>query len=48
LAQVKPGSKIQLMSIDIEEADRLNAEALKLQESTINSIKTMIQTSGNV
>jgi hypothetical protein len=25
----------------------LNAEALKLQKSTINSIQTMIQTSGN-
>ena len=47
LAQVKPGSKIQLIPIDIEEADRLNLEALKLEESTINSIQTIIQTSGN-
>ena len=47
LAQVKPGSKIRFIPIDIEEADRLNAEALKLQESTINSIQTIIQTSGN-
>ena len=47
LAQVKPGSKIRLIPIDIEEADRLNAEALKLEELTINSIQTIIQTSGN-
>ncbi len=47
LAQAKPGSKIQLIPIDLEEADRLNAEAVKLQESTINSIQTMIQTNGN-
>ncbi|QWE21056.1 5-oxoprolinase/urea amidolyase family protein [Polynucleobacter sp. AP-Kolm-20A-A1] len=47
LAQVKPGEKIRFIPIDIQEADRINAEALKLQESTINSIQTMIQTSGN-
>lgn len=46
LAQLKPGNKIQLMSIDLEEADRINAEALKLQEATMNSIQTMIQTTG--
>ena len=47
LAQVKPGSKIQLIPVDIEEADRLNAEALKLQESTINAIETIIQSGGS-
>ena len=47
LAQVKPGTKVRLVPIDIEEADRLNTEALKLQESTINSIQTMIQLNGN-
>jgi antagonist of KipI len=47
LAQVKPGNAIQLMPITLEEADHLNAEALKLQESTINSIQTMIQPNGN-
>jgi len=48
LAQLKPGNKIQLIPIDLEQADRLNLEALKLQESTINSIQAMIQTTGNV
>ena len=47
LAQVKPGNAIQLIPIALEEADQLNAEALKLQESTINSIQTMIQPNGN-
>jgi KipI family sensor histidine kinase inhibitor len=47
LAQLKPGNKVQLIAIDLEEADRLNAEAVKLQESTINSIETIIQSSGN-
>jgi KipI family sensor histidine kinase inhibitor len=47
LAQVKPGNAIQLIPITLEEADHLNAEALKLQESTINSIQTMIQPNGN-
>ena len=47
LAQVKPGNAIQLIPIALEEADHLNAEALKLQESTINSIQTMIQPNGN-
>ncbi|MBU3616882.1 urea amidolyase family protein [Polynucleobacter sp. JS-Polo-80-F4] len=47
LAQVGPGEKIQFIPIDIQEADLLNTEALKLQQSTINSIQTMIQTSGN-
>lgn len=47
LAQVKPGTKVRLIPIDIEEADRFNAEALKLQKSTINSIQTMIQLNGN-
>jgi antagonist of KipI len=47
LAQVKPGSKLQLIPIGIEEADHLNAEALKLQESTINAIETIIQNGGN-
>jgi biotin-dependent carboxylase-like uncharacterized protein len=47
LAQVKPGNAIQLIPIALEEADHLNAEALKSQESTINSIQTMIQPNGN-
>ena len=47
LAQVRPGEKIQFIPIDIQEADLLNTEALKLQQSTINSIQAMIQTSGN-
>jgi KipI family sensor histidine kinase inhibitor len=47
LAQVKPGNKIQFCLIDLEQADRLNAEALKLQESTMNSIQTILQSSGN-
>lgn len=47
LAQLKPGSKMQFVPIDLKEADLLNAEALKLQESTINSIQTMIQAGGN-
>ncbi|QWE16040.1 5-oxoprolinase/urea amidolyase family protein [Polynucleobacter sp. AP-Nino-20-G2] len=42
LAQMKPGDKLQLIPIDLQEADRLNAEALKLQASTINSIKAII------
>lgn len=46
LAQLKPGNKIQLMPIDLEEADRINAEALKLQDATMHSIQTMIQTTG--
>ncbi|ANI99021.1 hypothetical protein A8O14_02265 [Polynucleobacter wuianus] len=47
LAQVKPGNVIQLIPVTLEEADQLNAEAVKLQESTINSIQTMIQPNGN-
>jgi KipI family sensor histidine kinase inhibitor len=47
LVQVKPGNKVQLVPIDLEEADQLNAAALKLQESTINSIETIIQSGGN-
>ena len=47
LAQVRPGEKIQFIPVDIQEADLLNTKALKLQQSTINSIQTMIQTSGN-
>jgi KipI family sensor histidine kinase inhibitor len=46
LAQIKPGNKIQLALIDLEEADHINAEALKLQASTINSIQTMIHITG--
>jgi KipI family sensor histidine kinase inhibitor len=46
LAQIKPGNEIQLIPIDLEEADHLNAEALKLQESTIDSIQTMLQLTG--
>jgi antagonist of KipI len=46
LAQIKPGNEIQLIPIDLEEADHLNAEALKLQESTIDSIQTMLQPTG--
>ena len=46
LAQIKPGNKIQLVLIDLEEADRINAEALKLQASTMNSIQTMIHIIG--
>jgi len=43
LAQLKPGDKLQLLPISLKEADRLNLEALKLHESTINSIQTIIQ-----
>lgn len=42
LAQVKPGNKLQLQLIDLDEADTINAEAVKLQESTLNSIQTII------
>jgi antagonist of KipI len=42
LAQAKPGSKLQLQLIDLKEADTFNAEALKLQESTMNAIQTII------
>ena len=42
LAQVKPGCKLQLQLIDLEEADTFNAEAVKLQESTMNAIQTII------
>ena len=42
LAQTKPGSKLQLQLIDLEEADIFNAEAVKLQESTMNAIQTII------
>ena len=42
LAQAKPGSRLQLQLIDLEEADTFNAEALKLQESTMNAIQTII------
>ena len=43
LAQVKPGSTIQLIPIDLATADRLNQESLNLQNSTICSIQTIIQ-----
>ncbi len=43
LAQIKPGNKIQLIPVDIEEADNFYLEALKLEESTINSIQAKIQ-----
>ena len=46
LAQLKPGNKIQLISIDLDEADCINAKALKSQEATMNAIQTMIQTTG--
>jgi KipI family sensor histidine kinase inhibitor len=46
LAQLKPGDKIQLSPIDLEEADQLNTKALQLQESTIDSIEAMIQMNG--
>ncbi|QWD63628.1 5-oxoprolinase/urea amidolyase family protein [Polynucleobacter sp. MWH-UH2A] len=42
LAQAKPGSKLQLQLIDLEEADKCNSEAVKLQESTMNAIQTII------
>jgi KipI family sensor histidine kinase inhibitor len=42
LAQAKPGSKLLLVLIDLEEADKCNAEAVKLQESTMNAIQTII------
>ena len=42
LAQAKPGSKLQLQLIDLEEADTFNAEAVKLQESTMNAIQSII------
>jgi antagonist of KipI len=42
LAQAKPGSKLQLQLIDLEEADAYNTEAVKLQESTMNAIQTII------
>jgi antagonist of KipI len=42
LAQVKPGSKLQLVLIDLEAADKFNTEAVKLQESTMNAIQTII------
>lgn len=42
LAQIKPGCKLQLQLIDLDEADTLNIEAVKLQESTMNAIKTII------
>lgn len=48
LAQLKPGSKIQLKPVNLEEADSMNAKALKLQDTTMNSIQTMIQTTGKV
>jgi antagonist of KipI len=47
LAQIKPGTKVRLIAIDLKEADCLNAEALKLQETTINAIETIIQGSRN-
>ena len=43
LAQLKPGDKLQLRPISLGEADRLNLEALKLHESTLNSIQMIIQ-----
>ena len=42
LAQAKPGSKLQLQLIDLEEADTYNAEAVQLQESTMNAIQSII------
>jgi antagonist of KipI len=43
LAQLKPGDKLQLRPINLIEADRLNLEALKLHESTLDSIQMIIQ-----
>ena len=45
LAQLKPGTQIRLMPITLEEADCLNAEALKLYQSTLYSIQTTISAS---
>jgi antagonist of KipI len=44
LAQVKPGNQIQLIAIDLANADRLNLESKQLQESTISSIELLLQT----
>lgn len=46
LAQVKPGNQVQFFPIDLTEADRLNLDALQLQEATITSIELLLQ-SGN-
>jgi allophanate hydrolase subunit 2 len=43
LVQQKPGNKIQFILVKLEEADRLNIEALKLEKRTINAIQTMIE-----
>ena len=45
LAQVKPGNQIQFIAMDLEKADHLNLESKQLQESTLNAIELLLQTS---